>query len=303
MQQIVRINQTTAFVGELIEDSPTRAFGKITNSGDATQNVVGRVFSVVAGSDTDVSAGGLNVSGILIDPKTLISTGLASVGGDALDPTLTVDNGKAVTICNMGIIAVRLAQAGIINGPVYYASVDTVASSAFFEGASASYDEDILDIYTALIFDIVVDGVTTSTSAINFSAATDTQAGREAAFNAAITGFTLDFTGISAGTPAVGTWKLIRTATGEIVDFSVSARVGATDTPEALVELGWDPASNPTVFPGADAATDVGALSGVLQAPYTTLLSGAKIVRHNITGIDTQSIAFIEFTLPATVPI
>lgn len=107
-QTEVRIDQTTGIVGEIIYSGPTRAQPGILASTTAANNVIGRAFRHVAGSDTDVTADGAGVfAGILANPKVYATSGPAS---GTLDPTLTLPNETQVELLYMGIIIVDLSQ-------------------------------------------------------------------------------------------------------------------------------------------------------------------------------------------------
>ena len=102
-QQSVRIPQTAFFVGNIVKDGPKRSNAKILNSGDPLNNVIGRGFTYVAASDTEVAAGGTGVfAGVLVGPHQYASFG---GGGTPLDPTLVLNNGKNADILYMGIIS------------------------------------------------------------------------------------------------------------------------------------------------------------------------------------------------------
>lgn len=118
-QKEVRRAQTTGYQGEIIEEAPTRAFGKVLNSQLPGNNIFGRVMAIVAGEDLEVEAGGPGVfAGILTAPKQNVTSGDPS--GSALDPTLTLRNGEVGQILDMGIIIVNLQSAANIGDAVYY---------------------------------------------------------------------------------------------------------------------------------------------------------------------------------------
>lgn len=107
-QTIVRIDQTTGIVGEIILSGPTRAQPLILNSTSPVNNVIGRAFNHIANSDTDVAADEPGVfAGILVNPKVYATSGPAS---GTLDPTLTLPNETQAEFLYMGLIVVDLSQ-------------------------------------------------------------------------------------------------------------------------------------------------------------------------------------------------
>lgn len=138
-QSLVRQVQTDGFVGNIIEDGPKRAFPKILNSASADNNVFGRAFTIVTGSDTEVAAGtgGSSVfAGILINPKEFVTSG-ASTG--ALDPVLTLKNAETGDFMDMGIILVTGTTTAIIGDLVFFADAD--GQLAFAASAPASHTQ------------------------------------------------------------------------------------------------------------------------------------------------------------------
>lgn len=107
-------------VGELFTDSPHRAAPYILNSGDAANNVVGRVFTVTA--EEVAAAGGTisngNLAGILINPKSYANGG--TTAGGTLAPNLTLRNGEIGELCTMGEIIVAVPGAAAIGDPIKY---------------------------------------------------------------------------------------------------------------------------------------------------------------------------------------
>lgn len=107
-------------IGELAFDGPTRAVSAVLDSASAANNVIGRAFCYEDTSVESVSAGGDagNFAGILINPKTHPLYGTA---GDTLAESLTLPNGTAVELLQMGEIYVSLATTGAdIGAPVKY---------------------------------------------------------------------------------------------------------------------------------------------------------------------------------------
>ena len=142
-QSTVRRQQTTGFVGEIIEDGPTRAFPATLVSTSEANNVFGRVFTHIASSDTNVAAGGAvaTFAGILTAPKQNVTAG-ASTG--ALDPTITLRNNEVGQILDMGIIIVNLASAANIGDSVYYdPTVGNATAGAMSAVSGAPYTAQV----------------------------------------------------------------------------------------------------------------------------------------------------------------
>jgi hypothetical protein len=120
-QSTVRIDQTTGIVGEIILDGPLRAQPGILRSTAQANNVIGRAFTLVAGTDDVFSADqgtGVGVfSGILVNPKVYATSGTTA---GTLEPTLTLPNETQAEFLTMGIIIVSLAAAASIGDNVYY---------------------------------------------------------------------------------------------------------------------------------------------------------------------------------------
>lgn len=134
-QSTVRRAQTTGFLGEIIEDGPTRAFAKTLVSNLAENNIFGRVFTIVSGSDSDAEAGGAGVfAGILSAPKQNVTSGTST---GALEPTLTLRNNEIGQLLDMGIMIVSLASAADIGDVVFYDPLNTNTTSG---GMSAVQD-------------------------------------------------------------------------------------------------------------------------------------------------------------------
>lgn len=125
-QSTVQFNNAFGVIGELYSDSPVRAAEYILNSSDATQNVIGRAFTVV--SQQQAQAGGTGVfAGILADPKAYASYGTTAAG--TLAPTLQLPNGTNAQMVSMGQIVVTLPGAATIGDPVAYNTSTGVLSS------------------------------------------------------------------------------------------------------------------------------------------------------------------------------
>lgn len=138
-------------VGEYFLDGPTRVQPAVLDSTDATQNIIGRAFTVkdgaTAGYDTsadpqplDAQVGGTGVfAGILANPKTLPNYGAS---GDSLGNSLLVPNKIVVELvqeCAGIIIAVPGACA--VGDWVWYNTttgvLQTTAPNAAAPGGTA----------------------------------------------------------------------------------------------------------------------------------------------------------------------
>lgn len=115
----VRNALAAGIVGEIIYDGPHRAEPRILSSSDAALNVIGRAFTQVAGSDTDVEAGGTGVfAGILANPLEYASYGTAA--GGPLAPTITLPNETGASLVKMGTMIVSLSTAANIGDDVHF---------------------------------------------------------------------------------------------------------------------------------------------------------------------------------------
>ena len=114
-QKTVRREQTFGYQGEIIYDSPTRGKGYSLESQLASNNVFGRVFTIVSAEDEIAQAGGdvaTNAfAGFLMSPKQNVTAGDAT---GALEPTLTLRNGEAGEILDMFIGIVYSASAIVL---------------------------------------------------------------------------------------------------------------------------------------------------------------------------------------------
>ena len=103
-------------IGEIAFDGPTRAVSAVLDSGaGAANNVVGRAFCYASAENNTVSAGGDAgiFAGILIQPK---SHALRGTAGDPLADSLTLPDGVAVELLQMGEVFVSLASDGATIG-------------------------------------------------------------------------------------------------------------------------------------------------------------------------------------------
>ena len=107
----------SGIIGELAFNGPTRAVSAMLDSGaGAANNVVGRAFCYASAENNTVSAGGAAgiFAGILIQPKSQALRGTA-VGGTLAD-SLTLPDGVAVELLQMGEVFVSLATDGATIG-------------------------------------------------------------------------------------------------------------------------------------------------------------------------------------------
>lgn len=126
-QSVVRNDIATGVVGELAFEGPLRASPYILNSASAANNVVGRAFTLVDGSEDEVTAGGAGVfAGILGNPKVYASNGTAADG--TLAPTLTLRNGEIGEFVEMGIMFVNLANTANVGDYVQYVTATGILS-------------------------------------------------------------------------------------------------------------------------------------------------------------------------------
>ena len=102
-------------IGEIAFDGPTRAVSAMLDSGaGVANNVVGRAFTYASAEANTVAAGGAGAfAGILIQPK---SHALRGVAGDTLADSLTLPDGVAVELLQMGEVFVSLASDGATIG-------------------------------------------------------------------------------------------------------------------------------------------------------------------------------------------
>ena len=116
-QTTVNADIRSGVIGELAFNGPARAVSAMLDSGaGAANNVVGRAFCYASTENNTVSAGGDAgiFAGILIQPKSHALRGTA-VGGTLAD-SLTVPDGVAVELLQMGEVFVSLATDGATIG-------------------------------------------------------------------------------------------------------------------------------------------------------------------------------------------
>ena len=129
-QATVNANQTFGVVGDIVVGDAERGQPAILNSTNAANNVIGRAFRHVAGSDTDVTADGAGVfAGILANSKTYATSGTAAAG--TLAPTLVLPNEtNAELVTRTAGILVELSTAGNIGNNVFYADATGILAAA-----------------------------------------------------------------------------------------------------------------------------------------------------------------------------
>lgn len=115
MQSTVNINQGFGVVGEFFDDGPKRVLPAVIVSGDAANNVIGRVATYTSLGNADgsapaiVAAGGTGAfAGIIVGPKEYATSGTTA---GTLQPTLTVPNNTVVEVASLGAIIVPLDAA------------------------------------------------------------------------------------------------------------------------------------------------------------------------------------------------
>lgn len=136
-QSTVRREQTTGFLGEVIEDGPSRAFPGIVTATSPALNTFGNVYTHVSGSDGSVEVGGSGAfAGFLTSPKQNVTSGDAS---GALDPTLVLRNNETGQILDMGIIIINQVDAGgaSIGDALFYDPSNNLATSGTVSVVSA----------------------------------------------------------------------------------------------------------------------------------------------------------------------
>lgn len=135
LQSTIRIDQASGIVGDEIFSGPRRAEPGVLNTGTAANNVIGRAFTRVSGSDINVAAGGTGVfGGILVNSKEYATSG-PSTG--ALDATLALPNGTPVSLLISGYVVVSLAGAANVGDDVHFVQA-TGALLAATPGATPS---------------------------------------------------------------------------------------------------------------------------------------------------------------------
>ena len=122
-QSTVRRDQAGGVVGEIIFGGPHRANSGILQSTDEANNVVGRAFKLVDGTDNTYSAdiGAISATnpfvGILVNPKVYALRGEAPL--DTLAPSITLPNAASGEFLTMGTIIVTMDAAASIGNDVY----------------------------------------------------------------------------------------------------------------------------------------------------------------------------------------
>ena len=116
-QTTVSADIRSGVIGELAFNGPTCAASAMLDSGaGAANNVVGRAFCYASTESNTVSAGGDAgiFAGILIQPKSYALRGTAA--GGTLADSLTLPDGVAVELLQMGEVFVSLATDGATIG-------------------------------------------------------------------------------------------------------------------------------------------------------------------------------------------
>ncbi|CAB5156676.1 hypothetical protein UFOVP150_84 [uncultured Caudovirales phage] len=135
-QSSVRQFMADGVVGDIALDGLVRATPGVLKSSDATQNLIGRAFTAVAGQDGQFVAGGLGVfAGILINSKLYALRGTTT---GTLTPSTTLPNDLPVEVCNFASgIYVTLAGSASIGDQVQFDQITGVLTSRA-PGAAAS---------------------------------------------------------------------------------------------------------------------------------------------------------------------
>lgn len=144
------VNQTQAFgvVGEVFNDGPLRASPATIVSSDATNNVIGRAFTLTTGAvaapqPTDaaiVQAGGTGTfAGILCSPKSYASFGTPS---DTLGASLALPNQTIGEMVTLGEIIVSIPRVSSVGDLITYntttGELNSVAPTVTFTGSIAT---------------------------------------------------------------------------------------------------------------------------------------------------------------------
>lgn len=147
--------QTTVFlatgagmVGEMYTDGPSRGQSYIIVSGDATNNVVGRGFTLT--SQGVAAAGGTNpYVGILAGPKLQPLQGTSA--GGSLAATIILPNNVQAEIISMGSIWVNLPGAANVGDSVLFdnttGALTTIAPGADLPSGK-TFAQAIVDYFT-----------------------------------------------------------------------------------------------------------------------------------------------------------
>ena len=126
-QSQVRFDQASGVVGDIVLEGPVRACPCILKSTYDANNVIGRAFCYVDGSDTYVSAdGGTVFAGILANSKTY------ALNKNSLEPSLVLTNGTNVELVTMtsGILVMLITTAKIGDSVFYKTDSGALSASA-----------------------------------------------------------------------------------------------------------------------------------------------------------------------------
>jgi hypothetical protein len=128
-QTTVNADIRSGIVGEIAFDGPTRAVSAMLDSGaGAANNVIGRAFTYADAAANTVQAGGAGAfAGILVLPKSHALLGTAA--GGTLADSLTLPDGVAVELLQMGEVFVSLASDGA-----------TIGSGVFYDDTTGALD-------------------------------------------------------------------------------------------------------------------------------------------------------------------
>lgn len=155
-QTSIRTDQATGVVGDLAFAGPIRAIAAILNTTTASNNVIGRAFTHVSGSDTQVAAGGTGAfAGILFNSKEYTTAG-PSTG--ALDATMALPNNIHVELLQMGYVLVSLSNAANIGDDVHFVQ-STGALLSATAGATPSAGNTKVPNATVVFFSTTGAGV------------------------------------------------------------------------------------------------------------------------------------------------
>lgn len=143
-QSTVRQFMTDGIVGDIALDGPVRSQPVLLQTSDATQNVIGRAVTHVAGTTNDgkAVAGGTGVfAGILTNSKQYALTGTTA---GTLAPTLVLPNNTPVEATYMATgVWVLLTTSANIGDQVVFAQADGQLA-AIAPGASPSAGQTLI---------------------------------------------------------------------------------------------------------------------------------------------------------------
>lgn len=128
-QTSVNTYLATGFPGDLSIDGPRRIATYILRSASAANNVIGRAFTFVDGTDNVVKAGGEGdvFAGLLVLPNQYASPGTS---GSPLSPTIVLPNELPASLAIMGYYYVYSSTAVNIGDGVAYADATGILAAA-----------------------------------------------------------------------------------------------------------------------------------------------------------------------------